>query len=232
MGLDKDITKLKILLEDDFKGASREEVDDRRSEEIKLIRQKLVAWRKEHPNQTHPTGFKEGVCPLCGGTELDYKPSELYGEQYEERYTCLDCGSEGTEVSKIKFMVSEIDYISDDIDESINEDDFKGADDEEIEVRKAEEEERKEVKVKEWEEKNGRKIDTCPHCGVDLREEDVGVIAYETVNKAIYLSYDKNHEYDPWVWGDSDDNNSEITSYGCGKCYMEIRRGRDFDVEL
>lgn len=44
-----------------------------------------------------------GVCPFCGGTNLDYGTVELEGEMCYYPYKCLECGHEGEEWYEMSF---------------------------------------------------------------------------------------------------------------------------------
>jgi hypothetical protein len=112
--------------------------------------------------------------------------------------------------------------------EHLMEDDvFKPADKEEMAKRKEAAKVARDVRRREYEKETGKKVDTCPHCDVDLRE--VGIDASETSYSSVSLYYEE--DWDNWEWGDSDTNDSEITSYRCADCQGELRRGRDFDIE-
>ena len=113
---------------------------------------------------------------------------------------------------------------------NLDEDVFKSATDEDLENRKSEEQKEIERKEKEWEEKNGRKIDTCPHCGTDLRDE--GVIRYETLYQASSMLYNYMHLDTGWECDYSEINDSDVTGYACGACERELIHGKDFEVEF
>ena len=44
-----------------------------------------------------------GTCPCCGGTDLDYKGSNLDGELYGYDWYCPDCKAEGVEWHRLQF---------------------------------------------------------------------------------------------------------------------------------
>ena len=106
---------------------------------------------------------------------------------------------------------------------------FKPATEEEIVQRQAVAKAARDAKRKKLEKEIGRKLDVCPHCGADLRNEDVGVYADETSYGTTSLYYDEKHEN--WEYGDSDTSDSETTGYHCGKCDGDLDRGEDFDYE-
>jgi len=126
----------------------------------------------------------------------------------------------------------------------LDEDVFKSATDDDLENRKtaAQKEAEKQAKVarvererkeKEWEEKNNRKIDTCPHCGVDFR--DCGA-RYDPVY-GLETSYGTQGRYWEdgggfWDWGNGDTNSSEIDGWKCSACDGDLVEGEDFDVNL
>lgn len=45
-----------------------------------------------------------GVCPFCGGTNLDYDAIEFDGEMCYYPYKCRECGHEGEEWYEISFI--------------------------------------------------------------------------------------------------------------------------------
>ena len=75
MSLEKDITGVKRIIEDDFKGASDEEVENRKSEEQKEIEKEVK--RKERAQeilrkeQEEKLGRKIDVCPHCNADLRD-----------------------------------------------------------------------------------------------------------------------------------------------------------------
>ena len=125
---------------------------------------------------------------------------------------------------------------------NLDEDVFKSATDEDLKDRKTklqQETEKKakarqlerERKEKQWEEINHMKIDTCPHCGADLRaDEDMEdtVYALETT----YSTQGKHWKNGEWFWGEGDTEDPEITGWRCGYCGDDLIEGEDFDISL
>jgi len=48
-------------------------------------------------------GDKDGVCPKCGKTSLDYGNTEIDGEYIFYEWTCADCGADGRSDYKMVF---------------------------------------------------------------------------------------------------------------------------------
>ena len=105
---------------------------------------------------------------------------------------------------------------------------FKPATEKEVGQRKAAAIVARAARRKELE-KSGKKIDRCPKCGADLRDENTGVYAegWETYTEG--LSYDE--DTGEWGWGDRNYSDSETTAYKCGKCDTQLTRGKDFDLD-
>lgn len=47
---------------------------------------------------------KNGYCPLCNSTNLDYDNIEIEGEAVYYPYKCKDCGTEGEEWHLLNFI--------------------------------------------------------------------------------------------------------------------------------
>jgi len=125
------------------------------------------------------------------------------------------------------------------IKHNLDEDVFKSATDDDLENREAKKQEEIKRKQREerereirWENENGRTIDTCPHCGANFRDEDVGIVAHETQYNDGYLGWFPESTYDNWQWQETDVLDTEVTGYACGACGEEIKRGSDFDIKL
>lgn len=47
--------------------------------------------------------MEQGVCPICGSTDLVYRNIELEGESVYFPFRCLECGAKGNEVYETIF---------------------------------------------------------------------------------------------------------------------------------
>ena len=52
---------------------------------------------------------EEGVCPKCGGIQLDYGAMDYNGESIYYPYSCPECGIEGKEWFSMTFVQHTID---------------------------------------------------------------------------------------------------------------------------
>ena len=106
---------------------------------------------------------------------------------------------------------------------------FKPATEEEVGQRQEAAKAIRDARRRELEKKLGRKLDTCPKCGVDLRDEENGIYADVTEYTTETLYYEE--KYESWEYGDSDTHDSETTGYHCNRCDGDLKRGRDFDYQ-
>ena len=60
----------------------------------------MKAFHEIKPENHH----KQGECPCCGSTELEYGVLELEGEQCAYPYTCRNCSFTGKEWYRLEFI--------------------------------------------------------------------------------------------------------------------------------
>ena len=72
-------------------------------------------------------------------------------------------------------------------------------------------------------------VDFCPHCGVDLREENNGVYTKGSVDFEQMVFW--NTSNNTWDWGEKDYGNDTAEGFFCNRCNKELIREDDFDRE-
>lgn len=65
----------------------------------------------------------EGICPVCGGRNLNWDTSRSDGEEMGYDYTCRDCGAQGTQYYKLVFS-GHVVYCSDTIENTEDVNDY------------------------------------------------------------------------------------------------------------
>lgn len=103
---------------------------------------------------------------------------------------------------------------------------FKPATKKDLKARELAAQKARDERYKDWiVAHKGKKPDTCPHCGKDLRA--VGVYGDETT----WGTMSKYWTGSEWEWGDTNTNDSEITAWHCEACDGELQEGEDFNHE-
>jgi len=145
MSIEKDITGVKQLFEDDFKGADRDEVEDRQKKDREEV------FRKFKPGVR--VGYYQGISGTYGPDVTEEEIMAFHQDHYIKGTVVRVEWAAGVVVLFDGFSGEDGETIINPdnlkiLEESVNEDDFKGADDAEVESRRTEEEKQNDLELK------------------------------------------------------------------------------------